>query len=137
LLLGANKFGEGVIVWLINNVHVVVEGLWTYIWPLLSLILFISSVSLLELGFPFLCWLRNYSYVYRFDINELLWRLFFKFFFKVDLNYRIWKKNTTLTKVYLMTIGLHILYLVSDITQNLLLYCFGLKVLKPIKINWY
>jgi hypothetical protein len=27
LLLGANKFGEGVIVWLINNVHVVVEGL--------------------------------------------------------------------------------------------------------------
>jgi hypothetical protein len=26
LLLGANKFGGGVIVWLINNVHVVMEG---------------------------------------------------------------------------------------------------------------
>jgi hypothetical protein len=30
-------------------------------------------------------------------------------------------------KVYLMTIGLYILYLVSDTIQSLLLHCIGMK----------
>jgi hypothetical protein len=34
-----------------------------------------------------------------------------------------------------MTIGLHILYPMSDTTYSLLLHCTGLRVLKPIKIN--
>ncbi len=37
--------------WLINNVHVVVEGPKTWIWPLLSLKLFISFVFPFKVGF--------------------------------------------------------------------------------------
>jgi hypothetical protein len=34
-----------------------------------------------------------------------------------------------------MTIGLHIMYLVSDIAQSLLLHFIGFRVLRPIKIK--
>jgi hypothetical protein len=34
-----------------------------------------------------------------------------------------------------MTISLHILYIVNNIVQSLLLHCCGLRVLKPIKIK--
>ncbi len=50
LFLGVDKFGGGVITWLVNNIHVDMEGPWTRIWPLLSLKLFISFASPLKLG---------------------------------------------------------------------------------------
>lgn len=37
-------------------------------------------------------------------------------YFEVDKNCQVRIKNLALTKVYLMTIGLHILYLVNDTT---------------------
>ncbi len=94
-LFRADEFGGGVIMWLINNVHVVVEGLKTWIWPLLFLKLFISFVFILKLGSPVLCWLFGCSYVLRFFkyINELLWRSFLKFIFRLIQIVKYEKKN--------------------------------------------
>jgi hypothetical protein len=53
-LLGLDKFGGGVLAWLINNVHVIVEGPWRCIGPFLSLMLLVSFLSPLELDLTLL-----------------------------------------------------------------------------------
>jgi len=78
-LLGADKFGGGVTTWLVNNVRFAMEGPWTYIWPLLSLKLFISFIFSLELGFLFfmlVVWLLLCFEIWY--ISKLLWRPFIK-----------------------------------------------------------
>jgi hypothetical protein len=62
------------------------------------------------------------KYIY---ISELLWRPFVKSIFRLIV--KCGKKDLTLKKVYLLTLGLHILYLVTDIAQSFLFHCIGLR----------
>jgi hypothetical protein len=66
-------------------------------------------------------------------INELSWMPFVKSIFRLIIKCQI--KDLLSKNTYLLTIGLHILYLINDTIHSLLFHCIGLR--DPLESNCF